>query len=312
MTIYQRASKRLPGVNGFLRVGFSDITAGQVLVTVYGPSGEALSDATTMREGDILALPLAEQDYVLRLERLVNVLVGHDFGVLSLMPSQVWQAKTRIPSRLDFPWEEARMTIGQRASRDLPGVDGFLRVQLGDITAGQVPVTLYGPKRELAVDTTLLRKGDVLSLSLAERDYVLRLVGLVNLVVGDDYAVFSLMLPHVWEAEKINSLLDDIIAASDAIFLRNEEELSGPAFAGHLRRKHQHYGPMDASVDEFIEKVASQSAPSGKPYHARLPGGEIVDVGVWLREHAARMTSDRSVDPLAASRDADATGGANR
>jgi hypothetical protein len=288
MTIYQRASKTLAGADGHLRMQLSDITAGRVLVAIEGPNGEAVVDAASLQQGDILSIPLAEQSYVLRLDRLVNVLIGHDFAVFSLMPSQIWRVKNSVPRRLDLPWDRARMTIFQRASKKLPGEDGFLRVELGDISVGRVLVTVSGPNGEVVVDTTSLRQGDLVSLALAERDYVLRLDKLVNLPLGDDYAVFSLMMPQVWEAEKIDWLLD-IIAASDGVFLRNDEELSGSAFAAHLRRKHDYYGAKNATVDEFIENIASRSVSTGNPYRVRLPDGGLVDASVWLREQGVNV-----------------------
>ena len=190
VTIYQRASVRLPVADGFFQIQLGDITSGRVFVTVHGRDHELVTDTTLMRQGDTLSLSLGGRDYVLCLSKLVNLIIGHDFGVFSLMPSRVWQAKNSVPDRLDFPWEKARMTIHQRASKKLRGEDGFLRVQLGDITAGEVPVTIFGPNNEVVVDTTAMQQGDTLPVPLARRGYVLRLDRLVNLPLGDDFGVF--------------------------------------------------------------------------------------------------------------------------
>lgn len=287
VTMYQRASKRLPIADGSLRVELGDITGGRVLVTVYGPDGEIIGDSTLMGEGNAVSVPQAGQEYVLYLGRLVNLLIGHDFGVFSLMPSKVWQAKSSVPDRLDFPWEAGRMTIDQRTSRKLPGVDGFVQVQLGDITADQVPVTIYGPNNEVVVGTTSMRQGDALSLPLVMQDYVLRLDRLVNLPIGDDYGIFSLLQPRMWQLDSIDHLLG-IIAKSDATFLRNDEELNGHEFAAHLRRKYEYYGPRNATVDQFIETIATRSSSTGRPYRIRRPDGQVDDLAVWLREQEVR------------------------
>jgi hypothetical protein len=193
-----------------------------------------------------------------------------------------------VPERLDFPFDEAKMTIHQRASKRLPGSEGALRVYVGDITAGRVPVSIYGRGEELVVDTTLTQEGDTLSLPLAEQDYVLRLERLVNLPVGHDYAVFTFMSLHQLEAQRIDELLS-IIERTDATFIWNDQEVSGKAFANHLRAKREYYFTRGGSLREFIENVASRSTTTGRAYGIKLPGGEITDVDGWLREQAARL-----------------------
>ncbi len=290
LTVYQRASKRLPGVNGQLRIGLSDITAGQVLVTVEGPNREPVVDLTCLREEQTLSIPLVEEQYVLRLDRLVDLLIGHDFAVFTVMPAGAWRTKNAVPSCLDLPWDQVSMTLAQRTSRKLPGEDGFVNLHIGDITMDQVLTTVYGPNGEVVVDTAPLRQGDAVRLSLARGQYALRLDELVNLPAGEDYAVFSLMQRSAWEATRIDSLLD-AIAASEATFLRNDEELTGSEFATHLRRKHQHFGSRDDSAERFIRQTATSSSSTGQPYRLRLPDGTVVEVAAWLREQDANLTA---------------------
>jgi len=180
------------------------------------------------------------------------------------------------------------MTIYQRATKILPGTDGSLRVHVGDITAGRVLISIYGPNGDPIIDTVPMQEGDALFLSLLERNYVLRLDKLVNLLVGHDYGVFSLMPSYAWEAKKIDRLLE-VIAGSDLTFIRNDQEWSGEMFATLLRDKYEYSGTRYASLSEFIEKVASRSSTTGKPYLVKLPSGDIVDVDTWLRKQAAEM-----------------------
>lgn len=193
-----------------------------------------------------------------------------------------------LPESLDFPCDEARMTIYQRTSKWLPGADGALRVQLGDITAGQVAVTIHGPRSELFVETMSMRNGDTLSLPLADQDYVLRLDKLVNLLIGQDYGVFSLIPVCLIEVERIDALLR-LIESAGATFIRNDQELSNEAFAALLRAKHQHYGRGNVSVTDFIDQVATRSSTTGKRYRVKLPDGDVLDADTWLRQQAANI-----------------------
>lgn len=192
------------------------------------------------------------------------------------------------PRRLDFPFDEAKMTIYQRDAKEIPGSNGALRVRLGDITAGQVLVTVEGPGREMLVDKTSMKAGDTVSLVLTEENYILRLDKLINLLMGNDYAVFTLMPRHHYEANRIDALLG-IIERSDVTFIRNDHELTGQAFAAHLRGKHRFYGTSGTSLAGFIENIASRSSTTGRPYRVKLANGEIVDAGEWLRDQAARL-----------------------
>jgi hypothetical protein len=197
-----------------------------------------------------------------------------------------------LPKRLEFPWDEARLTICQRCSKELPGSMGALRLRIGDITAGQVLVSVYGPDEEPLVPTTSMQEGDTAPLRLAEQEYVLHLERLVNLLIGEDYAVFAVLQPHAWEAQRIEHLLD-IIDSADVRFIRHGQELSGSMFADFLRLKYEQMGPREASLDQFIEEVASRSSSTGQPYQVKLSDGELLDAGAWLRQQA----KDRPLRP---------------
>lgn len=114
---------------------------------------------------------------------------------------------------------------------------------------------------------------------------------LVNLLVGRDFGVFSLMPRDEWERHKIDILLK-MIETSDVTFIRNNEELTGAVFAEHLRQKREHLFPGVVSVDQFIDQVASRSSLSGSPYQVKLPDGQILDVATWLPKQAIEIGPD--------------------
>ncbi len=94
--------------------------------------------------------------------------------------------------------------------------------------------------------------------------------------------------------EKIDGLLARI-ERSEVVFIRNGTEHTGAETAAHLRRKLERTRPAVASLEEFIEKVASRSWASGKPYRVKLPDGETVETveaAEWLRGEARKLEAE--------------------
>jgi hypothetical protein len=84
------------------------------------------------------------------------------------------------------------------------------------------------------------------------------------------------------EEEKIERLLA-FVGQSGVVFIRNGSEYDGAAAAVHLREKLRASGLQRPTLDEFIEKIASRSSLTDRPYQVRLPNGETVDAGPWFR-----------------------------
>ena len=63
--------------------------------------------------------------------------------------------------------------------------------------------------------------------------------------------------------------------------------------AEHLRMKLERSGRPGMSADLFIDRVASGSTVSGKPYRVLCPGQPAVDSRVWLRARLAEQGASR-------------------
>lgn len=187
-------------------------------------------------------------------------------------------------------WDDLRVPIYQRTQMRLPGRHGTLRVQLEDITRGQVLVSVYGVGGTEIAGRRSMKEGDELPISARGEDYILRLDKLVNRLIGDDYGVFSFSRVDRRDARKIENLLE-IIAASDVMFIRHEREFSGKTFAAHLRQKRQYFRPRDGTLAEFIDSVASRSLTSGEPYGVKLSTGETISAADWLNQQASKLGS---------------------
>jgi len=62
------------------------------------------------------------------------------------------------------------------------------------------------------------------------------------------------------EQQKIDYLIEQVEALSDAMFIRNGTSHDAKAAATHLRMKREKAGKAIKTVDDFIEKVASKSS----------------------------------------------------
>lgn len=190
------------------------------------------------------------------------------------------------PRGLEFPWGRATITLLQRESKDLPGSQGYWRLRLGDVTNGQVLLSVLDAQNKPVVDTMSVKAGDAIPITLGGEEFVLVVDNLVNLIVGDDYGVFTIISAKVWEKSRIVWLLM-LVEDADATFIRNGQELTPKEFAEHLRRKRDHFAPQLTDTDQFIESLASRSMHSGQPYLVKVNDAQPVETGEWLRTLAA-------------------------
>ena len=80
------------------------------------------------------------------------------------------------------------------------------------------------------------------------------------------------------------------IEASNCEFYRNGTGYDGTRAGSHLRDKFAAVRGRDGDLtaEEFIEKVASISSLTGRPYQVSCAGRDRVLLGPWLREALAR------------------------
>jgi hypothetical protein len=91
------------------------------------------------------------------------------------------------------------------------------------------------------------------------------------------------------EKEKIEGLIKHVEGLKEVKFIRNDQEYDAKAAGKFLRGKWEAREKEVKTVDDFIEKVASKSSTTGKPYLLRFKEGKEVKGGEYLRaEHKKR------------------------
>jgi hypothetical protein len=90
------------------------------------------------------------------------------------------------------------------------------------------------------------------------------------------------------ELQKIDALLDSV-KSSDVTFIRNGNEYTAKEAHDHLRKKlkaaqNSWFAPPreEWTARLFIEKVASRSSISGRPYRVRFQDGKVIEARGWL------------------------------
>jgi hypothetical protein len=169
----------------------------------------------------------------------------------------------------------------QRHDADVPGSSGRLRVHIGDITKGQVELSMSRADGAAVVAPRSMKVGDAVEFPVGGHRYRVTLAELKGVVVGDDTATLDFS-EGPSERERIESLLK-AIETSGLVFVRNGSDHDGPAAAKHLRRKLDAAGDRVRTAEEFIDGIATKSSTSGEPYLVRLADGSTVELASWLR-----------------------------
>lgn len=109
------------------------------------------------------------------------------------------------------------------------------------------------------------------------------------------FVVFLIMLPGTTLADDVDRIrfLLDRVKASECSFIRNGTEYSASKAEQHLAMKYERVKSRITTVEAFIERIASRSSISGRPYTVRCPHGEK-DSGEWLREELNKYQMDPS------------------
>ena len=85
------------------------------------------------------------------------------------------------------------------------------------------------------------------------------------------------------ETHKIEALIQKIEALQDAKFVRNGSDYDSKTAAKFLRGKLKSHDKEIKTANDFIEKAASVSSTSGKPYVIRFKDGRKLNCGDYLK-----------------------------
>ena len=123
--------------------------------------------------------------------------------------------------------------------------------------------------------TSNLDRGEIRRWWNVTRQFKLILIFALTLASGGLSFVQAQTLPNT-EKQKIETLIKQVANLKDAKFVRNGSAYNADSAATFLRRKWEANESEVKTARDFIDKVASFSGTSGKPYLIRFKdGGEI-------------------------------------
>ncbi|HGM7337991.1 TPA: YfeK family protein [Stenotrophomonas maltophilia] len=98
------------------------------------------------------------------------------------------------------------------------------------------------------------------------------------------------------QAQREIAQLISSLDGSPCKFQRNGSWYDGPDARAHLQRKYDYLLKKDKvdSAEQFIERAASQSSMSGKPYRIQCPGQPEQTAAAWF---GARLQALRQRTP---------------
>lgn len=106
--------------------------------------------------------------------------------------------------------------------------------------------------------------------------------------------VLALASAGAWAARTEQARIDALLVAvekSGCEFERNGTRYSAAEGAAHLRTKLDSAGDRVQTAAQFIERIATGSSQSGKPYRVVCPGQAPAPSRAWLEARLAEMAA---------------------
>jgi Family of unknown function (DUF5329) len=136
------------------------------------------------------------------------------------------------------------------------------------------------------------RDCDRIAVRMKETSFRTAAMGGIVALIGCSF--FAIANPPT-EKEKIEGLIRVVEGLKGAKFIRNGSEYDSGSAAKFLRRKWGTQAKEIVTARDFIEKAASNSSTSGKPYLIRLKEGKTVKFGEYLMGELKRLETDPAV-----------------
>ncbi|WP_340533041.1 YfeK family protein [Escherichia coli] len=105
------------------------------------------------------------------------------------------------------------------------------------------------------------------------------------------FSVYAKLTPH--EEARINAMLEGLSQKKDLVFVRNGNEHTCDEAVSHLRLKLNNTRNRIDTAEQFIDKVASSSSITGKPYIVKIPGKGEENARPFL--HALIVQTDKTL-----------------
>jgi hypothetical protein len=90
LTVAQRSTQAIPGLQGLAHVQLQDITRGQVVLSIHDEGKRQILAPRSVQSGDVLTFNVKGQTFFLHVRHLENQLIGDDRATLEISTSDRW------------------------------------------------------------------------------------------------------------------------------------------------------------------------------------------------------------------------------
>jgi len=88
--------------------------------------------------------------------------------------------------------------------------------------------------------------------------------------------------PSASEQKVIDTLILRVSNMKTMTFVRNGDEHNAADAAKHMQAKFDHFKDEIVTAEDFIDRCASRSEMTGKPYQVKMPNGGVRDAKEFL------------------------------
>ena len=180
------------------------------------------------------------------------------------------------------PWV-TQVSIKQRRTEYVPAGEHELQLQIDDITAGQV-LTRVSCAYNVLVGQRSMQCGDVVAFRLDGEELSLGLSRLVNLLIGDDFALFHVGTTDAVAKAQIQSFIDRV-GRSTATFRIGGREVDAKEAKRQLERDLERRKCKTARA--FLDDVVRKPRSRGGRYEIVI-ANRPMPLADWLRGTRSR------------------------
>jgi hypothetical protein len=95
-------------------------------------------------------------------------------------------------------------------------------------------------------------------------------------------AALAQATPSASEQKLIDTLILRVSNMKTMTFMRNGDEHNAADAAKHMQAKFDHFKDEIVTAEDFIDRCASRSEMTGKPYQVKMPNGAVRDAKEFL------------------------------
>jgi hypothetical protein len=116
-----------------------------------------------------------------------------------------------------------------------------------------------------------------------------RCLRIATLALLSAMAPLAAATPSEQEHKLIMALIARVQGMTTMKFLRNDEAHNAAEAAEHMEAKYKHFNKEIVTAEDFIERCASRSELTGKPYLVKLADGKTREARAFLMQELRAM-----------------------